>query len=87
MATLAPETMRFAAMSYIYRAAGGTMSQRRIDEHTGMTVEYALFLAETRGLKFALNYLESCNVPAEILLRTVQYPESKRRQERRQNPR
>jgi len=61
--------------------------QRRTDEQTGMTVEYALFLAETRGLKFALGYLESCKVPAEILMRTVQYPEAKRRQERRQLPR
>jgi len=52
-----------------------------------MTVEYALFLAETRGLKFALGYLASCDVPAEILLRTVRHPGSRRQRERRQQPR
>jgi hypothetical protein len=63
------------------------MSQRRVDEQTGMTVEYALFLTETRGLKFALGYLESCDVSPDILLRTVQHPETTRRRERRQQPR
>jgi hypothetical protein len=64
-----------------------TMPQRRTDEHTGMAVEYALFLAETRGLKFALGYLESCDVKPEILLRTVRCPEMRRRHDRRQQPR
>jgi hypothetical protein len=63
------------------------MSQRRVDEQTGMTVEYALFLAETRGLKFALGYLESCDVPADILMRTVRHPEARRHHERRRQPR
>jgi len=63
------------------------MVQRRVDEQTGMTVEYALFLAETRGLKFALGYLESCEVPADILMRTVGHPEARRHHERRQQPR
>ncbi|WP_185748429.1 hypothetical protein [Herbaspirillum sp. SJZ107] len=52
-----------------------------------MTVEYALFLAETRGLKFALGYLESCHVPTEILLRTVANPQARRHHERRRQPR
>jgi len=52
-----------------------------------MTVEYALFLAETRGLKFALGYLESCEVKPEILLRTVSCPDARRRHDRRQQPR
>ena len=52
-----------------------------------MTVEYALFLAETRGLNFALRYLESCDVPTEILMRTVGHPEATRHGERRQHPR
>jgi len=63
------------------------MNQRRVDEQTGMTVEYALFLAETRGLKFALGYLESCEVAPSILLRTVGHPEAQRHHERRQAPR
>jgi hypothetical protein len=63
------------------------MPQRRVDEQTGMTVEYALFLAETRGLKFALGYLESCEVAPEILLRTVGHPEARRHHERRQQSR
>lgn len=63
------------------------MSQRRVDEETGMTVEYALFLAETRGLQFALGYLESCHVPTDILLRTVHDPQARRHHERRQQPR
>ena len=63
------------------------MSQRRIDDETGMTVEYALFLAETRGLKFALGYLASCDVPPDILMRSVKHPEAKRQRERRQQPR
>jgi len=63
------------------------MAQRRVDEQTGMTVEYALFLAETRGLKFALGYLETCDVPPDILLRTVEHPEARRHRERRQQPR
>jgi hypothetical protein len=63
------------------------MNQRRVDEQTGMTVEYALFLAETRGLKFALGYLESCEVAPDILLRTVGHPEARRHHERRQAPR
>jgi len=63
------------------------MVQRRVDEQTGMTVEYALFLAETRGLKFALGYLESCDVPPDILLRTVRCPDARRQRDRRQQPR
>jgi hypothetical protein len=63
------------------------MSQRRVDEETGMTVEYALFLAETRGLKFALGYLESCHVPTDVLLRTVDNPQARRHHERRRQPR
>lgn len=63
------------------------MPQRRIDEETGMTVEYALFLAETRGLGFALGYLKSCDVPPDILLRTFGHPEATRHHERRQRPR
>jgi hypothetical protein len=63
------------------------MPQRRVDEETGMTVEYALFLAETRGLNFALGYLKNCGVPTEILMRTVGHPEATRRHERRQQPR
>jgi len=63
------------------------MPQRRVDEETGMNVEYALFLAETRGLKFALGYLESCRVPAEILIRNVRCPEARRQRDRRQQTR
>lgn len=63
------------------------MSQRRIDEETGMTVEYALFLAETRGLNFAVGYLESCAVSPAILMRAMSRPDATRHQDRRQAPR
>ena len=63
------------------------MTQRRIDEETGMTVEYALFLKQTRGLGFALAYLDSCGVPADVLIRTVRDPLATRHHERRQQPR
>jgi len=63
------------------------MIQRRTDEHTALATEYALFLAETRGVTAGLVYLESCNVSQEILLRAMQDPAARRIQERRQRQR
>ncbi|WP_306393159.1 hypothetical protein [Telluria beijingensis] len=63
------------------------MIQRRIDERTALATEYALFLAETRGVSAGLVYLESCNVSRGILLRAIQDPAARRRGERRQRQR
>ena len=63
------------------------MPQRRRDDETAVTAEYAFFLAETRGLSFALDYLDNCHIPRDILLRAVEAPERRRRIERRRYPR
>ncbi|MGH8855133.1 MAG: hypothetical protein ACREWI_12750 [Telluria sp.] len=63
------------------------MPQRRRDEQTAVTAEYAFFLAETRGLRFALDYLDNCRIPRDVLLRAFQQPELRRRGERRHQPR
>jgi len=60
------------------------MIQRRTDEQAALATEYALFLAETRGVSAGLVYLESCNVSREILLRAMQDPAGRRSRERRQ---
>jgi hypothetical protein len=60
------------------------MTQRRTDERSALATEYALFLAETRGVKAGLLYLECCNVCRDVLLRAVQDPGSRRRRERRE---
>lgn len=63
------------------------MPQRRRDDDTAVTAEYAFFLAETRGLRFALDYLDNCHIPHDVLLRSVGEPEQRRRTERRRYPR
>lgn len=63
------------------------MPQRRRDDDTAVTAEYAFFLAETRGLRFALDYLDNCRIPREVLLRAYDEPERRRRGERRRQPR
>ena len=63
------------------------MPQRRRDDDPAVTAEYAFFLAETRGLRFALDYLDNCHIPRDILLRAVEEPERRRRIERRRYPR
>lgn len=63
------------------------MIQRRSDERSALATEYALFLAETRGVSAGLVYLESCNVSQEILLRAMQDPAARRSRERRQRKR
>lgn len=63
------------------------MPQRRRDDETAVTAEYAFFLAETRGLRFALDYLDNCRIPRDILLRAHGQPERRRRTERRRFPR
>jgi hypothetical protein len=63
------------------------MPQRRRDDETAVTAEYAFFLAETRGLRFALDYLDNCHIPRDILLRAYDEPERRRRIERRRFPR
>jgi len=61
--------------------------QRRTDEQTAMTAEYALYLVELRGVDFALAYLDTCQVSRDILRRALQSPELRRHHERRQWPR
>jgi hypothetical protein len=68
-------------------AGSHTMIQRRTDEQAALATEYALFLAETRGVTAGLVYLESCNVSREILLRAMQDPATRRSRERRQRQR
>lgn len=63
------------------------MNQRRTDEDTGMAIEYAWFLADTRGVGFALQYLDSCRVPRAHMTRAVGRPDLRRTQERRRDPR
>jgi hypothetical protein len=63
------------------------MMQRRTDEQTALTAEYALYLVDIRGVEFALTYLDTCNVPRSILTRALQSPEARRHHERRQRPR
>jgi hypothetical protein len=63
------------------------MPQRRRDDETAVTAEYAFFLAETRGLRFALDYLDKCRIPREVLLRAYDEPERRRRGERRRHSR
>jgi hypothetical protein len=59
------------------------MNQRRTDEDTGMTIEYAWFLADTRGVGFALRYLDDCHVPRALVTRALDHPELRRTHERR----
>jgi hypothetical protein len=63
------------------------MMQRRTDEQTALTAEYALYLVDIRGVEFALKYLDTCNVSRSILTRALQSPDSRRHHERRQQPR
>ena len=35
------------------------MIQRRTDEQTALTAEYALYLVDIRGVQFALDYLDT----------------------------
>jgi hypothetical protein len=58
--------------------------QRRTDEQTALTAEYALYLADIRGVAFALDYLDTCNVPRTILTRALASPEARRHHERRE---
>jgi hypothetical protein len=60
------------------------MMQRRTDEQTALTAEYALYLVDIRGVEFALKYLDTCNVSRSILTRALQSPELRRHHERRQ---
>jgi len=59
------------------------MIQRRTDEQTALTAEYALYLVELRGADFAFTYLDSCKVPRAILARALQSPLHRRHHERR----
>ena len=68
-------------------ASSPIMIQRRIDEQSALATEYALFLAETRGVTAGLLYLDSCKVSQAILLRAMQDPAARRSRERRQRQR
>ena len=52
-----------------------------------MAAEYALYLVDIRGVDFALQYLDTCNVPRTILTRALQSPELRRHHERRKQHR
>jgi len=59
------------------------MPDRRKNEDTTIAVEYALFLAETRGLKPGLTHLAQLGVKEEILQRALQVASARRRYDRR----
>jgi hypothetical protein len=63
------------------------MAQRRTDDETGVVIEYAWFLADTRGINFALQYLDSCNLPRTLVTRAAGRPDLRRTRERRVMPR
>ena len=63
------------------------MIQRRTDEQTALAAEYALYLVDIRGVDFAFQYLDSCNVPRGILARALQSPLHRRHYERRKQTR
>jgi hypothetical protein len=63
------------------------MVKRRTDEHTAMAAEYALYLVDIRGVDFALEYLDTCNVSRSILTRALKSPDLRRHHERRKQPR
>ena len=63
------------------------MVKRRTDEQSAVAAEYALYLVDIRGVEFALQYLDTCNVSRTILTRALQSPELRRHHERRQQPR
>lgn len=63
------------------------MPQRRIDEQTALAAEYALYLVDIRGVGFAMEYLDTCNVSRSILTRALQSPELRRHHERRKHAR
>ena len=79
--------MWFQAGAFAAIVGSHIMIQRRSDERSALATEYALFLAETRGVSAGLVYLESCNVSQEILLRAMQGPAARRCRERRQRQR
>jgi hypothetical protein len=59
------------------------MSERRIDEETSLAIEYALFLAETRGLNSGLAHLAQSGVKEDVLLRAVEVADARRKHNRR----
>jgi hypothetical protein len=63
------------------------MTERRTDELSSLVIEYALFLAETRGRTAALFYLESYKGKSEVLLRALHNVNERRKGERRREPR
>lgn len=63
------------------------MPDRRQDQDGEINVEYAIFMAEIRGLKASILYLDSCGVPREVLHRILRSPEARRLRERRSKPR
>jgi hypothetical protein len=63
------------------------MPERRLNEQTACDVEYALFLAEIRGIKEAMTFSESCGVARTTLVRVVDEPALRRTKERRRQQR
>jgi len=63
------------------------MPDRRTNQDTTIAVEYALFLAETRGLKPGLTHLAQSGVKEDVLLRALQVASARRSDDRRREPR
>lgn len=63
------------------------MPDRRSNQEGEVKVEYAVFIAEIRGLRASVLYLDSAGVAREVLHRILRFPEQRRTRERRTQPR
>lgn len=52
---------------------------RRTDEWGMVTVEYAIFLAETRGIAMATRYLATCGFEPHTIRRIMFAPKARRK--------
>ena len=63
------------------------MVERRTDELTAVNIEYAIFLAETRGLVAGLKFSQSMKLPSAVLDRILASREVRKDGERRRKQR
>ena len=63
------------------------MPDRRQNPEVEVTIEYALFMAEIRGPKASVHFLDSCATLHAVVQRILRYPEQRRTRERRVCPR
>lgn len=63
------------------------MQDRRTNQEGELSVEYAVFIAEIRGIRASVVYLDNSGVPREVLHRILRFPDQRRVRERRARPR